>query len=242
MMKKQFKKIATLSLFAFTLISINVLANTNNTNDKNKKVIPGKSALNEAKVTFNMEFKSDDPQVKQQLFMFKGSSMVMAFSENKMYTETNTGSISKTVTVTDKDKNKMLIATSGMIGKKAAIKDNLSDDSEDTVDEFTKTEETKEILGYSCIKYILETDEGTQTMWVTEAIIPQVQSGNFMNKSVKGMPLEIEIIQPQISIVLTATEVVEELSKKEVKTLFDLSIPDGYEKVEFEELQKMGQQ
>lgn len=242
-MNKQFKSLVTLFTLASVFVFSSVLAGeTPETATKGKK-----DKVSEAIVEYSMEFTSDDPNVKQQLFMMKGSSMTMAFKGQKLYSQTKVGSVQNSVTILDKDADKMVILMSGMMGKKAAEKTDLKDEEEENEEEsddkpdFKKTDETKEILGYECVKYISEDESGNKSVfWVTEEIKPEVKAKNFKNQGFDGFPLEFEIIQPQMNIKFTATNLETEISKKDEKKYFDLTIPEDYEVVTFEELQKMG--
>lgn len=237
MFKSMKKNIAFLTL-GVLFTTINTFAIGSNDNNEKK----GKKATNEAVVKFDMEFQSDDPQMKQQLFMMDNSTMTMAFKGQKLYTETKIGAIQNSTSIIDKDADKMVILMSGMMGKKATQKEGLKDEEKGNDDEvdFEKTDETKEILGYECVKYTGEDEEGnTSIYWVTEEIIPEVQAKNFAG-GIKGLPLEFEIIQPQMSIKFTATELNTEVSKKDEKKYFSTEIPEGFEVIPYEEFKNMG--
>ena len=211
-------------------------------NKHDKETLVKDKSSSEAIIKFDMEFQSDDPQMKQQLFMMDNSKMVMAFKGQKFYSETKIGAIQNSTTIIDKDADKMVILMSGMMGKKATQKEGLENEEEGNSSEveFEKTDETKEILGYECFKIVGEDEEGnTSIYWVTEEITPEVQTKNFGSDKFKGMPLEFEIIQAQMTMKFTATEVSTEISKKDEKKYFTTEIPEGYDEMPYDEYIKM---
>ncbi len=81
--------------------------------------------------------------------------------------------------------------------------------------EISKTEETKEIMGYPCTKYLQTiSSQGmsiTQSIWITEKLVAQdyqgkafkgIVSQSGMNLNMKGFPLLIEMDMPGMPIKL----------------------------------------
>lgn len=107
-------------------------------------------------------------------------------------------------TVTDDGKRKQavimpLLKIKTKVKSEEVMGDNLT---------FTRTSETKEIEGYPCVKYLLESDEYTGTVWMTEAFTIDLSvmtqmvkvegaSGNSLNwkdlYGVEGTSLESHI-------------------------------------------------
>jgi len=105
----------------------------------------------------------------------------------------------------------------------------------------TKTTETTKILNYPCTKYIVETKSNglamQQFFWTTTAI-KDLNMKNFANQrmgsnqhsffyeKIEGVPLKIEIKQPQGAMIMEATEF-----KKQSLPLSDFSLPGDFKEV-----------
>jgi len=99
----------------------------------------------------------------------------------------------------------------------------------------------KKIAGYKC-QQVLVTIDGIAdpaVVYVTEKIKPADLGEVSMMKftQLKGFPLSWEIKQQGMTVKMEATEV--SLAKLNKKT-FDMTIPEGYEKMTMEELQQLG--
>lgn len=106
----------------------------------------------------------------------------------------------------------------------------------------TKTSETAKILGYSCIKYIVDiTTEGGHAMqqffWTTTAIkdidFKSMANDRMSNSKqrmyfdkVDGVPLKVEMSMPQGNMIMEVTE----LKKMSLPTS-DFAIPAGFKEV-----------
>jgi hypothetical protein len=105
----------------------------------------------------------------------------------------------------------------------------------------TKTTETTKILNYPCTKYIVETNskghEMKQFFWTTTAIkdlnmknFAHQRVGNgqqsFFYEKIEGVPLKIEIKQPQGAMIMEATEF-----KKQSLPASDFSLPVDFKEV-----------
>lgn len=146
------------------------------------------------------------------------------------------------------------ILVMGKKGKVYMIKDSeetaylmpKSDDKEEgetPTPKIEKQDETIEIAGYTCQKYkvTVEADgeTATQYMWVTEELkFPEMKGGNGMSggmgggmrvEGINGLPLKTMIDQNGMTVIMTATDLVEESLDK---TMF--KIPKGYAKEDFD--------
>jgi hypothetical protein len=105
----------------------------------------------------------------------------------------------------------------------------------------TKTTETTKILNYPCTKYIVETAINgiatRQFFWTTTAIKDldmksfahhRVSNGqqSFFYEKIEGVPLRIEIKQPQGAMIMEATEF-----KKQSLSASDFSLPGDFKEV-----------
>lgn len=194
----------------------------------------------EAKITYSIEMESDDPNMAMALPMLEGSTMSIAFKDQMSRVEMNMGGMMNTTTITDGDSGKSLTLMSGMMGKIATETEvaDLDTDSEDVDVEFSS--ETKSILGYKCKKAVVTDEEGNEIeFWYTEELKPAATDGKYMNGQVPGASLEFSIINPQMSMTMTATDVKKKVDN--AKEMFSMKIPAGYEVKTTEELEQMGQ-
>lgn len=126
-----------------------------------------------------------------------------------------------------------------MMGQKFAVKVS----SEDVDKEFAKagevevihSDETKDILGYSCKKAVVKTKESGNelTVFYTEELSSGLENSNTpLFKDIDGMMLEFSMNQNGINMHFTAVNVD---SKKVSDSEFD--VPEGYQEISQEELQ-----
>ena len=200
------------------------------------------SQLEEGSIKYDIEMSSDDPNMSMAINMMKGSTMEMYFTPNFSRVDVNMGMMMNMSTISDLEKNEHLMLMSGMMGKKAIpmTEEDLEKNKQDKPN-FTVvlTEETKEILGYNCVKYILTTEEGQDiTYWATEEIVASTKGNQYMDTSIKGFPLAFETLNQGMKMSFEAVDLKESLKDKE--SLFDLSIPKGYDAMTMDELKSLG--
>lgn len=102
----------------------------------------------------------------------------------------------------------------------------------------TKTSETIKILNYTCTKYIVQvTEQGatvTHIFWTTKDISgldfkslskqrPGKESFSTYYEGLEGTPLKMELVTPQMNMVMEAAEI-----KKETLPASDFKIPAGF--------------
>jgi GLPGLI family protein len=199
--------------------------------------------LKEGHVKYKIDMSSDDPEMEMQMQMLQGSTFELYFAENKSRSEMNMGAFVSMTTITDVENDEMIMLMGGMMGNKA-VKSTLSEIEEENEEdvpemEVTLVDEEKEISGYNCKKAILTNEEGDEMIfWYTEEIEVNKKGQSFLNEDVPGFPLEFEITQGEMLMTMSVTEFEDKIEDK--KTLFDMSIPEGYEEMTMEELQGMG--
>ena len=203
--------------------------------------------IKEGKISFDMKFSSADPMIQQQAAMMQGSKMVQYFAAEGTRTEMNMGMFVNTTVIKNIKDKKTLQLNGGMMGNKAILTDDLvkaQDSQNENVAE--KTTETKKILGLLCTKYIIDLgpESGMVMIWTTEEIKPEVKLENqFSGGNVQGVPMLIEVENPQMSITITATDIVKDLKKENKKKLFSTEIPEGYEVTTMEQMmQEFGEE
>lgn len=206
----------------------------------------GFTQISEGKVKYNIEFSSSDPAMQAQFAMLKGSTLTMIFSPEFNRTEGNMGMFMQSTSIVDIKTKESLMLLSGMIGKKA-VKLTAEDvaaaegEKEDDNVEIEKTNDTKKIAGYKCIKYILTTEDGAvMNYWVTDELKGSKAGVQYLNEKVDGFPLEFEFSTQGMVMTFTATEVVKSLKGENKKTLFSMDIPEGFEIISPDDLKNMG--
>ena len=198
--------------------------------------------LAEGKISYTMDFSSDNPDMAMGLAMMQGSKMEMNFVPGKSRTDVSMGSLGTMTTIAD-EKSKKVLTLMNMMGQKTAIEsttDKLPDNEKAPEYDVEITNETKDILGYKCTKAIMTTDEGTaMTIWYTKDIVVATQGQNYYNSQMPGFPMAFNMTQSGMNIQMTVVGIEK---KAPSKSLFETKVPDGYTLQTMEELQKsMGQ-
>jgi|SRR5690554_2092340 len=194
----------------------------------------------ELSVKYEINMKSDDYDVQTQLGVMQGSTLQIFLKGNKSRTEMNMGGLMKTTTIFNEEQNKGVLIMDGMFGKQAATFDDKKNQETDSLDlDIEWIDESKDILGYTCKKAVISTEENTELIyWYTEEIDPKANSlNNYVKKEIPGFVLKFSVHQPQMSMTFTATEIQEKV--KETKGMFDVTIPEGYTEKSFKEIQEM---
>jgi GLPGLI family protein len=153
------------------------------------------------------------------------------------------GAMMNMTTISNENNGEMLMLMSGMVGQNA-IKSNLKEldsaQAEKPKTEVTLENETKVIEGYTCKKAIVTDEEGTESVfWYTEEISVAKKGQNYLNESVPGFPMQSEINNNGLKMIMTVTKVDKKLDKK-ASELFDMTIPSGYKEMTMEQLKSMG--
>src|SRR5699024_1066789 len=97
--------------------------------------------------------------------------------------------------ISQETKDTSLILIDGMRGKialKSVRNDSTKAKSEYKITNVEITGKTKKIIGFTCQEAILTLKDGDKTViWFTPDILPAYRVGQFLNKEIKGVPLEI---------------------------------------------------
>ena len=112
------------------------------------------------------------------------------------------------------------------------IAKELDDEGKYTI---TKSEETKEIAGYTCNKAVISTKEGSKfNVWYTTKI--KIENANWNNqfKSLDGFLMEFRMNQNGLTMEMTARSI----SLEKVNDAI-FAVPDGYKVMSKEDLKKM---
>lgn len=196
-------------------------------------------AQSTGKVSYTMEFSSDNPEMAMAIGMMQGSTMDLSFVPGKTRLDMNMGSFMKMSTIADQKKDKSLMLMDAM-GQKIATESSISKAAEEegTKPKVETTSETKEIIGYKCVKTIIKGEDGTETiMWTTKDISASlVGQKQFGATGIEGFPLEFSTVSNGMNIHFVANKYDKAFDKKG----FKLTIPDGYSQMSEDELKNMG--
>lgn len=188
-------------------------------------------------IKFKIEYAEMDEAMAPYASMLP-KDIVMKIKDGKSRTEQSMGMAGNTTIITDQQ-SKQVITLMDMMGNKFKIVSKMdeNDKAADRDVEIVHLSETKTIAGYLCKKAeirIKETDD-LLTIYYTEDI-----SGDLMPnkpaeyKGLKGFPMEYEIAQENMRMIISVTEV-----KKEKLNKAEFEAPADYQEVSQEELMKM---
>lgn len=201
-------------------------------------------AQESGKITYNISMETSDPEMQQAMAMMGGNmdmQVISYFSKDGFRSEMVNPFMS-TTTIAPSAGEEVLILMDGMMGKSAILSETEDYKSSkglkdgESID-FTLTDETKEILGYSCKKATVDAGKDSEMIfWYTDEIKPTRMSPD-MPGSLPGMPLEYTVNSDQMTLNFTVTD----LSFEEVDaSKFNTAIPAGYKEMDLKALKKMG--
>jgi GLPGLI family protein len=195
----------------------------------------------EGTVKYKIEYE-DLPEEMAGFEAMLPKEMAMKIKGNKSRTEQNTG-MGTTVSISDGD-NGTMVTLMDMMGSKVAIKmgeDELKKQKEVakiSTPKIDYLDETKDIAGYACKKAEITpdgSDESVVVYYTNEIQSPKVGE---KYEGLKGFPMQYEMKNQGMTMIMTVTEVnKEKISKSE------FTVPDEYEEMTMEEFQNnMGSQ
>ncbi|MFK7775107.1 MAG: hypothetical protein AB8F94_23400 [Saprospiraceae bacterium] len=249
------KKIIGLFLFVFLVAGL--------------QNVSAQKELKEGNITIGItDLQVDDPSVAPQLQMIKTATMNIAFTKDQsLITGDVMGGMMKMQVLYKSNPKDMLMLIDAMgqkmmtelkaddfteMEKKAKDAQEKAKDEEFDYDVTYDKKDKKKISGYNCYKanIVINNKEAKENnlkiaLYVTDAIkypasmLESMKSSGAPELKLKEMPLEITISGGEKgkggSITLAATKI----EKKVDKSVFKLNT-DGYEKMDMDELQKMG--
>ncbi len=192
----------------------------------------------EGKITYAITYENVPAEMAQYKAMLPSES-VQYVQKNKMRQEQGSAA-SSTITITDTKKNESIMMMD-MMGKKIRI--NISgDDFEEAQEDYAlsnmeKTEETKEIAGYTCKLAYVSVGEGAEQIdldvWYTDELKVEAQT---QFEELGGFPMAYSMDVPGagFTMVLTVSGVEEQ---KVDKSMFEAS--KEYELFTIEELKQL---
>lgn len=204
--------------------------------------------ITEGHVSYNMEFNIDDPQAEMMASMMQGAKMELYFREGASTSVVSMGMVGTTTTISSSESKKSLTLMEGMMGNIA-----MWNEFEETTDEtpeipenlkITETNETKDILGHTCKKVIIQNteDDGSESIiWFTEDVKVFKGGQSFLSANIQGFPLEFEMNFGGSTMKFIAQVFETELDSV-YEELFDMTIPEGFKEMTQEDMMKMGMQ
>jgi GLPGLI family protein len=202
-----------------------------------------KAQLTEGHFTYTIEASSENPDMQMVTGMMQGSTLDIHFKDKITRSEMKMGSMMNIVTVSNENSGEILLLMSGMIGKNAILMtteevEALSEGKPEMNVELL--DETKTIEGYLCKKAVLSDENGGESIfWYTEEIEISKVGQTYLNKEVPGFPMQYDLNNNGLKMTMTVSKFEKKLDKN-IKSLFDMNIPEGYKTLTLEELEKMG--
>ncbi len=221
----------------FLLLSASILTTVN----------AQKNALSDGSITYELKMDKNEPMAA----MLGNTNMVLTFKGSLMKTTVNLmgGMMSMNVVMDATAKKGVMLMSMPMMGKNMAVE--MTSEDFQKADEKQKVNQTKskieynkkskrKIAGYKCYKATAKMDGMAEaiTFYVTDKIKPLGQSQiQSQIPGLKGFPLAFEVNQSGMKIVFEASKIDK---TKPTDNEFDMTIPEGFDKVTMEELQSMG--
>ncbi|WP_123776018.1 hypothetical protein [Brumimicrobium aurantiacum] len=194
-------------------------------------------------VSYDVYMSSDDPNVSAYVDQMGESTLDIHFTEFNIRTDLIMGSFMTNSTISEIDYDTSLVLMDGMMGKIAmkVTDEDMSDDQRAAFEnvDVELVDETKEIMGYTCKKaYVTTEDENESVVWYTEEILPVYRKGQFLSEEIPGLPLEMEAKNGKMNMRMVAYKFKSKI--KNEKEIFSLEVPEGFKIYTPEELKKMG--
>lgn len=187
----------------------------------------------EGTITYGMTYENLSPQVKPQAGMLPKSAKLEIKGE---FSKTTTPSaMGGEIVIIQNITTENTLQLMNMMGMKIATPISAEEKKKlqgEAKNEIEYTDETKEILGYSCKKAIVTDKDGIETeVYYTEELGIKVLNAI---EGIKGFPLMTVINRDEF----TMTQTVTEIKKGKVKKI-KMDIPSDYEVKTIEELKAM---
>lgn len=204
---------------------------------KNKKI----KAINEGHIVYNMSAEG------AMAAALSGSQMDLYFAPDnvKMLANMMSGMIQMDVRMDNKNQKGIMLMD--MMGQKKVIEMSKEDIEKNRTNQKPQHTDVKylnkykKIAGYKCQEVLVNMEgiDEPATVYVTEQIQPQNMGEVSMMQftGLKGFPLMWKIEQQGMEIIMEATKV---STDKLPKNTFDMKIPEGYEKMDMEDLKNLG--
>lgn len=198
------------------------------------------SQKSEGKVVYGIDVKGNaaTPEEQQVKTLMSTSKLKLFFKGKRSRSEFNMAGMMNIIAINGGSSETTLLMN-GMIGKIASTVDAKEQAGKDEVVNVELVDGNKEILGFNCKKALVTTESGSKvTFWYTDKIVPQATQSQYLSKKMPGLPMEFEVNKDGVKVVFKAEKFEEKIENE--KTVFDMTIPEGYEVKTAEELQRIG--
>ena len=192
--------------------------------------------ITEGVITMKQTMSSPNPEANAQLAAMGEVISTTYFKGEKSRSEASSPMTGDISTIIDMCEKKMLMLFDNpMYGKKYMEQSLEMTEEELNKIVVEKTEETKEVLGYTCTKYDVTTNQNgveiKMDMYVTDKLDIMSQSTANLGGKVKGYPMYMVLSFNQMGMDIKQTIEVTEIKKETVpEDIFDMTIPEGFEK------------
>lgn len=201
-------------------------------------------AQQSGKITYNIEMETTNPEIQQAMQMMGGNfdMQVVSYYSEEGFRSEMTNAFMTTTTISPASGDEVLILMDGMIGKSAILSETTEyktskglKDGESINLEYT--DETKEIMGYTCKKALMDAGKDNEMIfWYTDEINPKRLSPD-MPGGLPGVPLEYTMNSDEMAMNFTVTDISFEPVDA---SKFNMDIPAGYKEMDLKALKKMG--
>jgi hypothetical protein len=209
--------------------------------------VSAQKTMSDGTITYELKLEKDNPMAG----MLNGTNMVLSFKGSLMKTSVNImgGMMSMNIVMDNSAKKGVMLVSAPMMGKNMAVEmteKDFADAEQKQKENQSKAKVTynknnkKKIAGYKCYQATAKVDgmpDGV-ILYLTDKIKPVGQS-QIQNQipGLSGFPLAFEVNQAGMKILFEASKV-DKLTPSDKE--FDMSIPEGFDKVTMEEIQGMG--
>jgi len=202
--------------------------------------------IEEGYMKYAIVYSGETPEMEMAANMMQNSTMELYFEKSRTKVIMQMPGMYSLSTIVDQGDNKVLMTIDiPMMQQKKFISTTLdkleevqkqSEQSKPKVELFN---ETKDIMGYSCKKAVVENGGNIVTYWYTEDIKVNNAGQENFDIGIPGHPMEFETSAEGIKINFKVAELEKEI-KKDANTVFNTADPAGYEQTTFEELANLG--
>jgi len=195
--------------------------------------------IKEGVITFKQTMSSDNEQMNAQLQMVGDMMTTTYFRENKSRTELSNPMTGDVISIFDTESNQMFMSMNSPMAGKLYTLDTMPG-TEDLPEglSISKGSESRNILGYNCAQYNVQfTQEGVQ-MQMELFVTPKIKALNkealqYLGDFDGGFPLYVKMETNMNAFAITMIQEATELKSEVVEDAkFDMTPPEGYQKVE----------
>ncbi len=175
-------------------------------------------------IVYDIEFDVDEMDAASAS-MLQGSTMTLRFLDQKVRLEMDMN-IMTTTAINDEATGEGVVLMDMFGQKMYQVIDNDTEESPDQEFEIEYTGETMEIAGFDTEQAMVTyADCRSGEFWICKEIVPGSTENDFTLTGIKGMPLQMDMEQDDMTMHLVAIEVITDEPSAD---LFDTTPPAGY--------------